>query len=115
MMNANQIKRRRVTILIAILLLIAIFIISVATGFASLTPSELFRTIIGHGTPRENLILFEFRLPRILVATLAGMGLAVSGAILQSLTKNPLSEPGILGINAGAGLMVVVYILFFHG
>ncbi|WNB93964.1 iron ABC transporter permease [Bacillus sp. NEB1478] len=112
-MNANQIKRRRVTILIAILLLIAIFIISVATGFASLTPSELFRTIIGHGTPRENLILFEFRLPRILVATLAGMGLAVSGAILQSLTKNPLSEPGILGINAGAGLMVVVYILFF--
>ncbi|MBH0171274.1 FecCD family ABC transporter permease [Fictibacillus sp. 18YEL24] len=113
MMNAQQIKRVRVTTIAAILLLIAVFIISVATGFASLTPSELFRTIMGQGTPRENLILFEFRLPRIIVAILAGMGLAVSGAILQSITKNPLSDPGILGINAGAGLMVVVYIMFF--
>lgn len=113
MMNARQIKRVRVTTITAIFLLIAVFIISVATGFASLTPSELFRTIIGQGTPRENLILFEFRLPRIVVAILAGMGLAVSGAILQSITKNPLSDPGILGINAGAGLMVVVYIMFF--
>ncbi|WP_229754370.1 FecCD family ABC transporter permease [Fictibacillus barbaricus] len=106
-------KRVRVTTIAAIFLLIAVFIISVATGFASLTPSELFRTILGQGTPRENLILFEFRLPRIVVAILAGMGLAVSGAILQSITKNPLSDPGILGINAGAGLMVVVYIMFF--
>lgn len=113
MMNARQMKRVRVTTIAAIFLLIAVFIISVATGFASLTPSELFRTVIGQGTPRENLILFEFRLPRIVVAILAGMGLAVSGAILQSITKNPLSDPGILGINAGAGLMVVVYIMFF--
>jgi len=113
MMNARKIKRVRVTTIAAILMLIAMFIISVATGFASLTPSELFRTIMGQGTPRENLILFEFRLPRIIVAILAGMGLAVSGAILQSITKNPLSDPGILGINAGAGLMVVVYIMFF--
>ncbi|MBH0162781.1 MULTISPECIES: FecCD family ABC transporter permease [Fictibacillus] len=113
MMNAHQMKRVRVTTIAAILLLIAVFIISVATGFASLTPSELFRTMMGQGTSRENLILFEFRLPRIIVAILAGMGLAVSGAILQSITKNPLSDPGILGINAGAGLMVVVYIMFF--
>jgi iron complex transport system permease protein len=113
MMNPSQIKRIRITMIAAAVLLIAAFIISVATGFASLTPSELFRTIIGQGTPRENLILFEFRLPRIFVAILAGMGLAVSGAILQSITKNPLSDPGILGINAGAGLMVVVYIMFF--
>ncbi|ANX11560.1 iron ABC transporter permease [Fictibacillus arsenicus] len=113
MMNATQIKRIRITTIAAIILLLAVFVISVATGFASLTPEELFRTIIGQGTPRENLILFEFRLPRIFVAILAGMGLAVSGAILQSLTKNPLSDPGILGINAGAGLMVVVYIMFF--
>ncbi|WP_172827388.1 FecCD family ABC transporter permease [Fictibacillus arsenicus] len=112
-MNATQIKRIRITTIAAIILLLAVFVISVATGFASLTPEELFRTIIGQGTPRENLILFEFRLPRIFVAILAGMGLAVSGAILQSLTKNPLSDPGILGINAGAGLMVVVYIMFF--
>ncbi|KZE64965.1 iron ABC transporter permease [Fictibacillus phosphorivorans] len=112
-MNVRKMKRVKVTTFAALFLLIIIFVVSVATGFASLTPSELFRTIIGQGTPRENLILFEFRLPRIFVAILAGMGLAVSGAILQSITKNPLSDPGILGINAGAGLMVVVYIMFF--
>ncbi|MDM5339916.1 iron ABC transporter permease [Fictibacillus enclensis] len=112
-MNPGHAKKVRITIIFAIVLLIAVLIISVGTGFASLTPAELFRTIFGQGTPKENLILFEFRLPRIFVAILAGMGLAVSGAILQSLTKNPLSDPGILGINAGAGLMVVVYIMFF--
>ncbi|KSU83238.1 MULTISPECIES: FecCD family ABC transporter permease [Fictibacillus] len=112
-MNPGHAKKVRITTIFAIVLLIAVFIVSVATGFASLTPTELFRTIFGQGTPKENLILFEFRLPRIFVAILAGMGLAVSGAILQSLTKNPLSDPGILGINAGAGLMVVVYIMFF--
>jgi iron complex transport system permease protein len=73
----------------------------------------LWRALIGQGTGKENMILFDFRLPRILVSILAGMGLAVSGAILQSITRNPLSDPGILGINSGAGLMVVVYVMFF--
>jgi iron complex transport system permease protein len=113
MMSLSQKKRVKATTIIMIALLVIVFIISVSTGFASLTPGELLRTMIGQGTARENLILFEFRLPRIIVAILAGMGLAVSGAILQSITKNPLSDPGILGINAGAGLMVVVYIMFF--
>lgn len=112
-MNAQQVRRFRVTLFTAIILLILAFIISIGTGYAPLTPGELFRTIIGQGTQRENLILFQFRMPRIFVAVLAGMGLAVSGAILQSITKNPLSDPGILGINAGAGLMIVVYIMFF--
>ncbi|WP_377887891.1 FecCD family ABC transporter permease [Alkalihalobacillus sp. R86527] len=113
MMNAQQIKRFRVTSITAIVVLLFAIIVSIGTGYAHLTPSELFRTIIGQGTQRENLILFQFRMPRIFVAVLAGMGLAISGAILQSITKNPLSDPGILGINAGAGLMIVVYIMFF--
>lgn len=113
MMNAQQVKRFRITSITAVVLLVLAIIISIATGYAPLTPSELFRTIIGQGTQRENLILFQFRMPRIFVAVLAGMGLAVSGAILQSITKNPLSDPGILGINAGAGLMIVIYIMFF--
>lgn len=95
------------------LLLIVVFVISVATGYISLSPIQLGRTLIGQGTPQENLILYEFRLPRILITILAGAGLAVSGAILQTITKNPLSEPGILGINAGAGLMVIFYVMFF--
>ncbi len=103
----------RFTMVVAIAVLITAFVISVATGYVSLTPSQLWRTVIGNGTPKENLILFDFRLPRIVISILAGMGLAISGAILQSVTRNPLSDPGILGINAGSGLMVVFYVLFF--
>ncbi|WP_028776405.1 FecCD family ABC transporter permease [Shimazuella kribbensis] len=106
-------KRVRITLFVSILLLIVSFVVSVATGFVSLSPFQLARTIVGLGDNQENLILFDFRLPRILVTILAGMGLAVSGAILQSITKNPLSDPGILGINSGAGLMVVLYVAYF--
>lgn len=113
MISAAMRKKIRITFMICLFTLLAIFVISVATGYASLSPSQLLRTIIGQGTAREQLILFEFRLPRIFVTILAGMGLAVSGAILQSITRNPLSEPGILGINAGAGLMVVLFLLLF--
>lgn len=106
-------KRFFSSIFFALILLLAVFIISVATGHISLSFPQLGRTLMGQGSNIENLILFQFRLPRILITILAGMGLAVAGGILQSITRNPLSEPGILGINAGAGLMVVVYILFF--
>lgn len=111
----GQFSTRQVqwTILIAILVLLALFVISMATGYVSLSPEQLVRTLLGKGTSREELILFEFRLPRILISVLVGMGLAVSGALLQSVTRNPLSDPGILGINAGAGFMVVIFMMFF--
>jgi len=105
--------RVQLTFVIVLLVLLIAFAISVATGQASLSLTQLGRVMIGQGTSREHLLLFDFRLPRILVAMLAGMGLAISGSILQSVTRNPLADPGILGINAGAGLMVVVYVMFF--
>lgn len=113
MINSDQLTRVRITLIASFVLLVLVFVISVASGYVSLSPAQLWRTIIGQGTPKEHLILFGFRLPRIFVIILAGMGLAVSGAILQSVTRNPLSDPGILGINAGAGLMVVFYVMFF--
>ncbi|PLR67215.1 FecCD family ABC transporter permease [Bacillus sp. UMB0893] len=115
MINSDQLTRVRITLIASFVLLVSAFVISVASGYVSLSPAQLWRTIIGQGTPKEHLILFGFRLPRIFVTILAGMGLAVSGAILQSVTRNPLSDPGILGINAGAGLMVVFYVMFFSG
>ncbi len=113
MMNQKKLKRTGMIISITAILLLIAFIISVATGFASLSPLRLVNTLLGQGTPKEELILFTFRLPRILVTILAGVGLAISGAILQSITRNPLADPGILGINAGAGLAVVFFVMIF--
>lgn len=113
MMNSAQLARFRTTLVASLLLLLVVFVISVATGDISLSPAQLGKIILGQGSHRENLILFEFRLPRIFVTLLAGVGLAISGAILQSITRNPLADPGIIGINAGAGMMVVIYIATF--
>lgn len=94
-------------------LLIAAFVISMNTGYTKLAPSDTLRTLFGGGTEKENLILFQFRLPRIVVSLLVGAGLALSGCIIQGVSKNPLADPGLLGINAGAGMMVILYVLFF--
>lgn len=93
--------------------IIVVFIISMNTGFIRLSPLDVLRTLFGQGTDKQELILFEFRLPRIVVSILVGAGLALSGAILQGLSRNALADPGILGINAGAGLAVVLFISFF--
>jgi iron complex transport system permease protein len=58
-------------------------------------------------------VLFSVRLPRIIITLLAGMALALSGAILQGITRNDLADPGIIGINSGAGVAVTVFFLFF--
>ncbi|MBO0603133.1 iron ABC transporter permease [Sporosarcina sp. E16_3] len=95
------------------LLIVFAFMISMNTGFIRLTPLEVIRTLFGLGTDKQHLILFEFRLPRIIIAVLVGMGLAVSGCVLQGISRNALADPGILGINAGAGLAVMLFISFF--
>lgn len=110
----RKIALRNTTIILgcAVLLLIS-FIISMNTGYTKLSPQDTLRTLFGGGTDKENLILFSFRLPRIVISILIGAGLALSGCIIQGISKNALAEPGLLGINAGAGLMVILYVLFF--
>lgn len=100
------------TLVIFGILLLAVFLISMNTGMIRLGPLDVVKTLLGFGTAKQELILFGFRLPRILIAVLAGAGLAVSGCILQAVSRNALADPGILGINAGAGLAVVLFISF---
>jgi iron complex transport system permease protein len=95
------------------MLLILSFLVSMNTGYARLSPLDTLLTLLGGGTNRERLILFGFRLPRIVISMLAGAGIALSGCVIQGITRNPLADPGLLGINAGAGLMVVLFVLFF--
>jgi len=95
------------------ILLILIVIISLNTGYIRLSPLDTFKTLFGGGGYKENIILFNIRLPRIVLSMLVGVGLALSGCIIQNISKNALADPGLLGINAGAGMMVILYVLFF--
>lgn len=113
--GAERKKRTKSTIVMIVLgaLIIAAFMISMNTGFTKLSPFEVLRTLFGGGTPKQELILFEFRLPRIVISIMVGAGLALSGCILQGVSRNALADPGILGINAGAGLVVMLFVSFF--
>src|SRR5699024_8590622 len=107
-------QRRAVAIaIILIVLLLVMLMISLNTGLIRIDPLRVVKTIFGGGDPRDELLLFEFRRPRLTIAVVIGMGLAVSGAVLQGIVKNPLADPGIIGINAGAGLAVMLFVTYF--
>lgn len=106
-------KRAVLVSVTLVFLIIIIFFISLNTGSIYLTPAEVILTLFGQGTEQQNLILFDFRLPRMVIALLVGTGLAISGAVLQGIVRNPLADPGIIGINAGAGLSVMLFLSFF--
>lgn len=99
--------------IVMVLILFIIAIISINSGKMSLSPSEVFNVIMGNGTARENLIVFEFRLPRIVLSVLVGIGMGTSGCIMQSLLRNDMASPGTLGISSGSGLFVLIYVVIF--
>lgn len=103
-------KLRWKFIIIAIILLLG-FIYSVSTGQSSLSLQELWQTLLGNGTPRQELVLFQFRIPRMILGFLVGGALAIAGMLLQAISRNALADPGILGINAGAGLSMMLFLL----
>ncbi|MFL1676206.1 iron ABC transporter permease [Paenibacillus thiaminolyticus] len=105
--------RQRLIVSSLLALIVITIVIGMGMGYASLSYDRLIPTILGQGSFKEEFVLFSVRLPRILITLLAGMGLALSGAILQGITRNDLADPGIVGINSGAGVGVAVFFLFF--
>ncbi len=112
-MNQSQVKLKWTMWVLSALLLLACFW-SLNVGVVAISPVEVVQTLTGNGTEQQELVLFEIRLPSVVLALLVGAAMAISGAILQGLTRNELADPGILGINTGAGLAVVIYIAFFQ-
>lgn len=80
---------------------------SIRFGAARIGTAEVIAAFTDYDGSEEDLIIRTLRVPRALIAALVGASLGVAGAIMQGLTRNPLAEPGILGINAGAALAVV--------
>jgi iron complex transport system permease protein len=103
-----------VLLVLGLVTLMAI-VLNVGQGEYPIPPLEVLKTILGLpiANPDYPFIINTLRLPRTLVAFAAGVGLALSGTILQGLTRNPLADPGIIGVNAGAGLAAVSLIVLF--
>ena len=100
-----------VVALLAILLTI-VTLVAISAGNQWLTPQALWQWMRGDADGATQLIVGQFRLPRILLALCAGAALGMSGVLVQSIIRNPLASPDILGINSGAATAVVLFFLF---
>ncbi|KIQ00312.1 iron ABC transporter permease [Agrobacterium tumefaciens] len=98
----------------ALTLLLAFLVAaSLAFGDVSLTWKDLFQALTGTGDPdpQSAMIVFDLRLPRVLLALLVGVALAMAGTITLAIMRNPLAEPGVLGINSGAAAAAMAVIV----
>ncbi|MEH1779543.1 iron ABC transporter permease [Nostoc sp.] len=111
-----RIDRRVPVVLLCLTVAIAVaMVMNVGRGEYPISPLDIVKTILGldTGNPDHLFVIQNLRLPRTLVAFLVGVALAISGTIFQGLTRNPLADPGIIGINAGASLAAVTVIVLF--
>jgi iron complex transport system permease protein len=95
------------------LLLIILFFVNISLGSVSIPFSEIFTTLTGGTPPKESweTIILNFRLPKAITAILVGSGLSICGLLMQTLFRNPLAGPFVLGISSGASLGVAILIL----
>ncbi len=98
---------------VLLVLLTAAVLLSLCAGALKLPPHRIVSVLFSGEPPIQFRILWDIRLPRILLGVLAGAGLAVSGALLQGVMHNPLASPGIIGVSSGGGLAGILVLLVF--
>ena len=103
-------RRRRVTWLLGLLaLLVLALLASLVLGARSVGPAQVMAALVDPDPAlADHTVVRSLRVPRTVIGLLAGAAFAVAGALMQSLTRNPLADPGLLGVNAGASLAVVL-------
>ncbi|PUF89506.1 MULTISPECIES: iron ABC transporter permease [unclassified Geobacillus] len=106
-------KKAIIISLILLAVSVAVFLVSAGRGEMYISPLEVAKTLFGNGSDMNEIVIYTFRLPRIFVALFAGMSLAVAGAILQGMIRNPLASPDVLGITGGAAAAVVTFLTLF--
>jgi len=105
-------KKHYQWLIICTLLLMLMMLASLCIGAKSLSINTIYNVIFNEQAGLASTIIFEGRLPRTLNGLFVGMALGTSGALIQAITRNPLADPGILGINLGASLAVSIAIVF---
>ncbi|NET52599.1 MAG: iron ABC transporter permease, partial [Merismopedia sp. SIO2A8] len=100
-------------LLVSLLILWLCLMASITLGAADIALGEVYQALRAFDGSTDHLIIRTVRLPRTITAVLVGAALAVAGALMQGITRNPLADPGILGISSGAALAVVVATFVF--
>lgn len=111
MNTPRQQRSRKFLLAITYLILLIIIILAIGIGSVRLSPAEVLQTLTGSGSEQWNTILWNIRIPRVLLALIIGANLAVSGALLQAVMHNPLADPGLTGVSSGAAVTVLFIML----
>jgi iron complex transport system permease protein len=91
---------------------LAAFLFSLSMGNASISIAQAVKDLLSHNPSLHQTVVWEIRLPRVLLAVLVGATLGLAGAAMQGFLRNPLAEPGILGVSSGAALGAVIVLYF---
>ncbi|WP_047835012.1 iron chelate uptake ABC transporter family permease subunit, partial [Robinsoniella sp. RHS] len=90
-------RRFHIVLFVTAIFLLAAMLISLIWGTYSISVKDVFNTLFGQGSKLQNTTIFQLRLPRIFIALFVGIALSTAGCVLQSVTRNPLAEPGMIG------------------
>lgn len=113
--QGKKLRQAKRFFLLGLLAVIALggALLSIVKGAVYISPAEVWRTLVTQGTDASRQVIWNIRLPRTIVGALVGCNLAVAGAILQAVMRNPLADPHIIGISAGAGLAGVAVMILY--
>ncbi|MFE0738125.1 FecCD family ABC transporter permease [Streptomyces sp. NPDC058855] len=114
-LSVRYAPRGALSVLGLFVLTLAGAVVLVGTGDFPMTPGEVVDTLLGRGTLVQEFAVMEIRLPRVLVAVLVGAALAVGGAVFQSISRNPLGSPDVIGFGQGATVGALTVIVLFQG
>ncbi|MFD6938870.1 FecCD family ABC transporter permease [Streptomyces goshikiensis] len=111
-----RLERRALVVgLLLAVVALALAVVLIGTGDFQIAPADVVQTLLGNGTPANDFIVNDLRLPRVLVALLVGASLGMSGAVFQSVSRNPLGSPDLLGFGYGSAVGALVVIIVFKG
>ncbi len=105
---ASLSRRRSIGLIVGLALLLVLLMLSVMIGSKAIAPSVVWDALLHPSADIDEFAIRDYRLPRTVLGLAVGAALGVSGALIQALTRNPLADPGILGVNAGASFAVAV-------
>ncbi|WP_029452554.1 FecCD family ABC transporter permease [Clostridium algidicarnis] len=107
-------KRFKITVIIVLMAMVVIgFILGNVMGTIPISTKRLLEVIMNDDGSAQRMVIWNIRLPRVILGALVGINLALSGAILQGVMNNPLADPGIIGISSGAGLFAIIILVIF--
>ncbi|UPA30897.1 iron ABC transporter permease [Terrisporobacter glycolicus] len=109
----KYVYKKRFVLVITFLLTVGMGLYAINVGSSNLTIIEVIKTLIGQGSKQSNMLLFNIRLPRVAMAMVSGVGLAITGCVMQSILKNPLASASTLGVSQGAAFGAALAIVYF--